>query len=47
MPMWFYSSTFGVPGNGKKIAVTGRIEQGFTFAGRSFGVILRETERRH
>jgi len=45
--MWVYSQNFGVPGNGSKVAVTGRIEQGFAFGGRSFGVILRETEARH
>ena len=45
--MWVYSQNFGVPGNGSNVAVTGRIEQGFAFGGRSFGVILRETERRH
>lgn len=45
--MWVYSQNYGVPGNGTKVAVTGRVEQGFAFGGRSFGVILRETERRH
>jgi hypothetical protein len=45
--MWVYSQNFGVPGNGSKVAVTGRIEQGFAFGGRSFGVVLRETEARH
>lgn len=45
--MWVYSQNYGVPGNGNKVAVTGRVEQGFAFGGRSFGVILRETERRH
>lgn len=45
--MWVYSQNYGVPGNGSKVAVTGRVEQGFAFGGRSFGVILRETERRH
>jgi len=45
--MWVYSQNYGVPGNGSKASVTGRIEQGFSFGGRSFGVILRETERRH
>ena len=44
--MWVYSSNSGVPNNGNKVAITGRVEQGFTFSGRSFGVILRETERR-
>jgi hypothetical protein len=45
--MWVYSQNYGVPGNGSKVAVTGRVEQGFAFGGRSFGVVLRETERRH
>jgi hypothetical protein len=45
--MWVYSQNYGVPGNGSKVAVTGRVEQGFAFGGRNFGVILRETERRH
>ena len=44
--MWVYSQNFGVPSDGSKVAVTGRIEQGFAFGGRSFGVILRETEHR-
>jgi hypothetical protein len=45
--MWVYSQNYGVPGNGNKVAVTGRIEQGFAFGGRNFGVILRQTEARH
>ena len=45
--MWVYSQNFGVPGNGNKVAITGRVEQGFAFGGRSFGIILRQTESRH
>lgn len=45
--MWVYSQGYGVPANGAKVGVTGRIAQGFSFGGRSFAVILRETERRH
>lgn len=45
--MWVFSQNFGVPGNGNKVSVTGRVEQGFSFGGRAFGVILRETQRRH
>jgi hypothetical protein len=45
--MWVYSQNFGVPGNGNKVEVIGRVEQGFAVGGRSFGVILRETEARH
>ena len=45
--MWVFSQNFGVPGSGSKVAVTGQIQQGFAFGGRSFGVILRQTHARH
>jgi len=45
--MWVFSQSFGVPGDGARVATTGRIEQGFSFGGRSFATILRETQRRH
>jgi hypothetical protein len=45
--MWVYSQSYGVPSNGAKVAVTGRIEQGFSFGGRNFATILRESQRRH
>jgi hypothetical protein len=45
--MWVYSQRYGVPSSGAKVAVTGTIQQGFSFGGRSFATILRESERRH
>jgi hypothetical protein len=45
--MWVYSQNYGVPGNGAKVGVRGRLEQGFSFGGRNFATILKETERRH
>ena len=39
-------SQFGIPGNGSKVAVTGRVEQGISVGGRNFGVILRQTQAR-
>lgn len=45
--MWVYSQNYGIPGNGNKVAVTGRISQGFSFGGRSFAVTLRQTQPRH
>lgn len=45
--IWVFSEKYGVPGNGAKLAVTGRIKQGFSIGGRTFGTILRETERQH
>ena len=45
--MWVLAGQYGIPGAGAKLAVTGRVEQGFSLAGRNFATILRETERRH
>jgi len=45
--MWVYSDGFGVPSNGLKVAVSGRVQQGFSFGGRSFATILSETQPRH
>ena len=45
--IWVYSQKFGVPGAGAKVTVTGNVEQGFSFGGRSFAVILKETQERH
>lgn len=44
--IWVYSPSYGVPASGTKVGVTGRVTQGFSLGGRSFAVILRETERR-
>ncbi len=38
-------TTQGVPGEGARVRATGRISTGITFAGRSFGTVLRETNR--
>jgi hypothetical protein len=45
--MWVFSQSYGVPSSGSKVAVTGTIEQGFSFGGRSFAVIMKETRARH
>ena len=45
--MWVVTGHYGTPENGAKVAVTGHIEQGFSFGGRSFAVILHETEPRN
>jgi len=44
--MWVLSEHYGVPSDGARVAVTGRLIQGVTFAGRNYGTVLRETERR-
>ena len=45
--LWVYSDRFGMPGRDMNLAVTGRLEEGFTFGGRHFAMILRETRRYH
>ena len=44
--IWVLSENFGIPGNGSKVAVTGRVEQGINVGGRTLGVMLRETQPR-
>ncbi len=44
--IWVVSNSSGVPGQGAKVRVTGRVQTGLTFAGRSFGTVLRESQRR-
>lgn len=45
--IWVFSDNFGVPGEGATVSVTGRVEQGISWGGRNFGVILRETQARN
>jgi len=46
--LWVYSQNFGTPSNGTKVGVVGRIDvQGINVMGRNFGMILKETQRRH
>jgi hypothetical protein len=45
--MWVIAEGFGVPGQGSRVAVTGRVQSGVRFGGKSFGTVLRESRRRH
>jgi hypothetical protein len=45
--IWVYSQGLGVPGSGSKAAITGYIQQGISFGGRSFAVVMKETRRQH
>lgn len=44
--IWVISENFGVPANGARVRVTGTVTSGLTFGGRSFGNVIRETQRR-
>src|SRR6058998_1351241 len=44
--MWVLSQNFGVPGQGSTTAVTGRLSQTATFAGKSYSNVLQETRKR-
>ena len=41
--IWVWSSGFGVPGQGQRILVTGRVQAGVSIGGRFFANVLRET----
>ncbi len=45
--IWVFTDRFGIPGRDARVAVTGRIEQGFSFHGHNYAMVLRETHRRH
>jgi hypothetical protein len=45
--IWVYSQGLGVPSSGSKAAITGYIQQGISFGGRSFAVVMKETRRQH
>lgn len=42
--IWVLSQNFGLPGNGSKVSVTGQVQQGFSFNGRNYGIIFRQTK---
>ena len=44
--LWVYSDRFGVPGKGTQVGVAGTVTPTFSFAGRSFATVMRETQRR-
>jgi hypothetical protein len=44
--MWVFSQSYGIPGNGTKVTVTGTISQGFSFGGQNFAVIMKQTKSR-
>jgi hypothetical protein len=42
--LWVWSSGFGVPGQGERVIVTGRVQAGVAIGGRFFANVLRETQ---
>ena len=44
--IWVFSKTGGVPGQNARVRVTGRVQSGLTFGGRTFGTFIRESQRR-
>ena len=42
--LWVWSSGFGVPGQGARVVVTGRVQAGVAVGGRFFANVLRETQ---
>ena len=44
--IWVLSNSGGVPSQGARVRVVGRVQSGLTFAGRTFGTVIRESQRR-
>jgi hypothetical protein len=42
--LWVWSNGFGVPSQGTRVIVTGRVEAGVAIGGRFFADVLRETQ---
>lgn len=45
--IWVLSGGYGVPSQGARVSVTGRVVSGVTIGGRSLANALKETHRRH
>lgn len=45
--LWVYSQGIGVPPSRSNAAITGYIQQGISFGGHSFAVVMKETRRQH
>ncbi len=43
--IWVLSENFGVPAKDAQVAITGRVTQGVNIGGRSFAVVLRQTQK--
>ena len=44
--IWVIAERSGIPSRGSRVGAKGRVYTGFTFGGRNFGTVLRETDRR-
>jgi len=43
--LWVFRNKNDMPSHNSSVSVTGRIEPGFSFGGRNFVIILRETRK--
>jgi hypothetical protein len=44
--IWVFSKSGGVPSQDARVRVAGRVQSGLTFGGRTFGTVIRESQRR-
>jgi hypothetical protein len=44
--LWVLTEKYGVPGKDAYVGVTGKVYPGLTYEGRTYGMGMRETERR-
>lgn len=44
--MWVFTEKFGVPSRNAQVGVAGRVVEGFSYGGSTYGVVLHEKDRR-
>ena len=44
--MWVFTEKYGVPSRNAQVGVAGRIVEGFSYNGSTYGVVLHERDRR-
>ncbi len=42
--IWVLSQGFALPSNGSDVSVTGEVQQGLSFGGKSYGTMFRQTK---
>jgi hypothetical protein len=44
--MWVFTEKYGVPSRNAQVGVAGRVVEGFSYGGSTYGVVLHERDRR-
>ncbi len=44
--MWVFTEKYGVPGRNAYVGVAGRVVDGFSYGGSTYGTVIHESQRR-